>query len=147
VKSFTVTRTLNAPRELVFRAWTEPEQLTWFFNPGHPTQTPTTVDLQPGGAWRQHMVIDDETDYMTGGIYLQIVAPERLVFAFGAVGGWPELDPEHPEDGPIATVTLVEIDADTTEMTATLVVPDSHLHPHMEQGWTDTLERLVAQLA
>lgn len=147
MKSFTVTRTLNAPRETVFRAWTEPEHLTWFFNPGHPTDVPTTVDLREGGQWRQHMVIDDETDYITGGIYLEVVPPERIVFAWGAVGGWPELDPESLDDAPVATVTLTAVDAATTLMVATLAVPEARLHPAMEQGWTATLERLVAQLA
>ena len=53
MSSFTVDRVLNAPRETVYRAWTEPEHLTWFFNPGHPTDVPTTVDLRVGGQWRQ----------------------------------------------------------------------------------------------
>lgn len=147
MKTFTLTRTLDAPRETVFRAWTEPEHLTWFFNPGRPTDVPTTVDLRPGGHWRQHMVIDDETHYMTGGIYLEIVAPERIVFAFGAVGGWPELDPDDLSDAPVATITLTEIGPSTTEMSATLVVPEARLHPAMEQGWADTIDRLVRQCA
>ena len=76
MSSFTVDRVLNAPRETVYRAWTEPEHLTWFFNPGHPTDVPTTVDLRVGGQWRQHMVVDAETDYITGGIYLELVPPK-----------------------------------------------------------------------
>lgn len=142
-RTITITRILNAPREFVFRAWTEPENLTWFFNPVQTPTTPTTVELIPGGAWRQHMVIDDETEYMTGGIYLEIVPPERLVFAFGAVDGWPAIDPDSLESGVIATIILDEVDANTTEMTATIVAPESHWHPAMEAGWRQTLDRLV----
>ena len=47
-----------------------------------------------GGVWRQRMVIDEDTEYFTGGVYRGIVQDERLVFSWGgATDGWPTLDP------------------------------------------------------
>ncbi len=145
-REITLTRTLDAPRQLVFQAWTDPSHLGWFFNPDFPVDIAPTVDLVPGGAWRQHMIVNDELEYVTGGIYREIVAPERIVIAWGAVGGWPEIDPDDLDAGPVLTITLVEIDADTTELTLHAVIPEKHWHPHMRDGWNLTIDRLAAQL-
>ena len=71
-REFTLTWTLPAPPANVFRAWTDPDHLGWFYNPEQPAATdPIEVDLRVGGAWRQTMVIDPDTRYTTGGIYLE----------------------------------------------------------------------------
>lgn len=49
-REFTIVRRLEAPREVVFQAWTDPDHLHWFANPGHPPHHPTTVDLRVGGS-------------------------------------------------------------------------------------------------
>ena len=88
-----VTREFAAPRAAVFRAWTVPSELEWFLNPDQPRpDQPVEVDLRVGGAWTVPMVIDADTSYTTGGIYLEIVPDERIVFAWGAEDGWPKLD-------------------------------------------------------
>jgi uncharacterized protein YndB with AHSA1/START domain len=67
-RDFTLTWTLDAPRADVFRAWTDPDHLQWFYNPAQPTSTePIELDLRVGGVWRQRMVISDSTEYVTGG--------------------------------------------------------------------------------
>ncbi len=103
--SFTLNWVLDAPPAEVFRAWTDPEHLGWFYNSDNPIPTePIELDLRVGGAWRQLMVINRSTTYVTGGVYREIVPDEKLVLAWGATGGWPELDPDRLDDSPQVTV-------------------------------------------
>lgn len=154
-RGFTLRRLLPAPRERVFQAWTDPDLLHWFYNDSAPIPTdPIQVDLTVGGAWRQRMVVDRSTDYVTGGIYREIAPAERLAFLWGAVGGWPQIDPVFPEDNPLAIV-LLDDEADAaaaTELVFILVLPD-HLSADrvkawrdtgMRAGWSVTLDRLAA---
>jgi uncharacterized protein YndB with AHSA1/START domain len=146
--------TLEAPRSDVFRAWTDPAHLQWFYNDTQPLpEEPIEVDLRVGGAWRQRMVIDAETEYVTGGIYREIVPDERLVFTWGAVGGWPEIDPARLDDSPLVTLTFADT-ADATELTLHLVLPEAFVGTVSEtmlgligQGWPATVERLCNQIA
>ena len=61
---------------------------------------------------------------MTGGVYREIVPDEKLVLAWGATGGWPELDPDRLDDSPQVTVTLAEVDG-RTEMSVHVELPES----------------------
>ncbi len=147
-RDFTIVRHLDAPRELVFRAWTDPDHLHWFTG-AEPGEQPTTVDLRVGGAWRFHMVENAERSYVTGGIYREIVPPERLVFVFGAVDGWPPLDPTDVGDNPIVTITLNEDDGGT-EMVFHCGFPDGTSDERIQEwfalgifgGWSETVARL-----
>jgi uncharacterized protein YndB with AHSA1/START domain len=132
----------------VFRAWTDPDHLEWFTNPGYTRSHPTTVDLRVGGAWRLHMVEGEEKSYTTGGIYREIVRPDRLSFSWGAVDCWPTIDLERIDDVPFVTITLTDADG-TTEM-AVLVELAAHLTEDevrdwfatgIERGWKTTLDR------
>jgi uncharacterized protein YndB with AHSA1/START domain len=68
-RGFTLTWTLDAPPADVFRAWTDPDHLGWFYNDNNPVPTePIELDLRVGGVWRQLMVIDQSTAYVTGGV-------------------------------------------------------------------------------
>ena len=81
-REFTIVRELDAPRDLVFRAWTDPEHLTRWFGPrGFSTpRTSIATDLRPGGTWRATMVLDETgQEFPTGGFYLEVREPERLV--------------------------------------------------------------------
>jgi uncharacterized protein YndB with AHSA1/START domain len=153
--AFTLTWTLDAPPADVFRAWTDPEQLAWFYNDAMPVPAePIELDLRVGGVWRQQMVIDESTAYPTGGVYREIVRDEKLVFSWGAEGGWPELDPSRLEHSPLVTVTLAQ-KGSRTDMTVTVELPASMSEAgmpegwfgHIRHGWTDTVDRLVASLA
>jgi len=155
-RGFTLTRVLNAPRALVWRAWTDPAELVWFLNPGTgPTKEPISVDLRVGGAFRVHMIVNDQLEYMTGGVYREIVPMERLVFEWGAVDGWPLLDPARPNDAPLTTLEFAELEPGTTELTLRVSFPREMaderaaewLGSGMREGWGTTLDRLVDQLA
>ena len=66
-REFTIRRHFGASRRALYRAWTEPAHLTWFFNPDQRRpDEPIEVDLRVGGAWRLRMVLDEQTDYLTG---------------------------------------------------------------------------------
>jgi uncharacterized protein YndB with AHSA1/START domain len=152
---FTLRRVLNAPRDLVFRAWTDPAHLQWFFNPSMPRPSePIEVDLRVGGAWRVKMVVNEKLQYFTGGIYREIVPGEKLVFTWGAVDGWPEINRDHLDDCPVVTVTLNDL-GETTEMIFHVALSEQMsdeavrewLATGMRVGWSDTIDRLVTAFA
>jgi uncharacterized protein YndB with AHSA1/START domain len=154
-RDFTLTWRLDASPAEVFRAWTDPEQLDWYYNDQQPRPTePIELELRVGGVWRQVMVIDGTTSYVTGGIYREIVRDEKLAFAWGAVDGWPKLDPERLDESPLVTVTLRAAGAGT-EMSVHVELP-ACLSPEevqdwfsigVREGWRDTVDRLAAALA
>jgi uncharacterized protein YndB with AHSA1/START domain len=153
-REFTLTWTLDASPDEVFRAWTDPEQLGWFYNDSQPIpDEPIEVDLTVGGAWRQRMIIDEQTSYTTGGIYREIVPGERLVYTWGAEGGWPELDPDNLDQSPLITIVFSRA-GDGTEMTVHVELPDAFVAvtqpawlAYVETGMRETVDRLAAALA
>ncbi len=154
-REFTLTWMLDAQPTEVFRAWTDPDHLHWFYNEQQPVPAePIELDLRVGGTWRQHMVIDPTTSYFTGGVYREIVPDEKLVFAWGATGGWPELDPDRLEDSPLVTVTLTRA-RERTEMNVRVELPAGLAEDRVQEwwslgirdGWRDTVDRLAAVLA
>jgi uncharacterized protein YndB with AHSA1/START domain len=153
-REFTLSWTLDAPVAQVFRAWTDPEHLQWYYNDHQPIPSdPIEVDLRVGGVWRQRMVINEETDFVTGGVYREIVRDEKLVFNWGATDGWPELDLERPDESPLVTVSLTEVGG-RTEMTVRVQLPEGiseaqareWLSHGIREGWRDTVDRLAARL-
>ncbi len=77
-----MTRVLDAPRELVWRAWTEPEQLArWWGPPGlTPRLEAITMDVRPGGTFRLSLVNDENgSELHQTAVYREVVAPERLL--------------------------------------------------------------------
>jgi uncharacterized protein YndB with AHSA1/START domain len=152
-REFTLTWTLEASPADVFRAWTDPDHLDWFYNDEQPMPAePIELDLRVGGVWRQQMVIDETTAYATGGVYREIVPNEKLVFSWGADGGWPELDPARLDDSPLVTVVISQV-AGRTELTVHVELPDGLSGSRMpkwfdyaEQGMRDTVDRLAASL-
>ena len=152
-RSFTLTWLLDAPPESVFGAWTDPARLGWFYNDGQPIpDEPIELDLRVGGAWRQMMVIDEDTSYVTGGVYREIVSNERLVLAWGATDGWPQLDLENLDESPQVTVSLKQAKSGTkltvhVELPANL--PDDGVPgwwPLFRGGMQATVDRLAAEL-
>lgn len=152
-RGFTLTRRYSARPEQVWMAWTAPGALGWFFNPDNPVETPISLDLRVGGEWRQMMIISPEHSYMTGGLYTEIVPNRRLQFYHGARGGWPELDPERPENCPLCTMTLEAVPGGT-EMTFLVQLPDHFSETETQEwmdcgmvpGWNMTIDRMLPEL-
>jgi uncharacterized protein YndB with AHSA1/START domain len=137
----TITHILNAPRELVFKVWTDPRHLAQWWGPKGFTNPVCEIDLRPGGAILIHMCGPDGTVYPMSGVYREIVAPERLVFVSSALdkNGIPLFEV-------ITTVTFVEI-GHTTKLTmhaiASKIRPEGAPHvAGMEEGWRQSIVRL-----
>ena len=90
-RELVIKRTFDAPRELVWQAWTDPEMLKQWSAP-HGVAIPVSEgELRPGGKWRACMRTPEGKDLWLGGTYREIVPPERLVFthAWDDPGGKP----------------------------------------------------------
>lgn len=79
-REMVTTRVLNAPPELVYKAWTEPDRLAHWWGPNGFTNTIHQMDVRPGGAWRLTMHGPDGTDYPNESVFLQVMAPRLLVY-------------------------------------------------------------------
>src|SRR5580692_11665185 len=109
-----VTRVFNAPRSLVFEAWTNPKYVPqWMLGPEGWTMPVCEIDLRPGGAWHFLWRKADGTEMEMRGVYREITSPERLVSTESWGGPWPDT---------VNTLTLVEKDG-TTTATVTILYP------------------------
>src|SRR5690349_19807259 len=79
--TLTMTRVFDAPRELVFRAWTDPEQVAQWFAPRGFTVPRAVLDVRVGGTWQIDMQAPDGSAYPNKGTYLEIVPPEKIVYS------------------------------------------------------------------
>lgn len=133
-------RTYPVPRERVFRAWTEPEQLKKWFGPKNVTCTEAELDLRVGGRYR-FTLEEPEGKHIAVGEYVEISAPERLVFTWK----WEHSPAESPE-------TLVTVEflpkGDGTEMVLTHErFPAADVRDLHNEGWTSSFECLADLLA
>jgi uncharacterized protein YndB with AHSA1/START domain len=85
-REIVITRLIDAPRELVFRAWTDSKQVGKWWGPTGFTTTTHEIDIKPGGAWRFIMHGPDGTDWDNEILYREVVKPERLVYDHGDPG-------------------------------------------------------------
>ncbi|MFI5381028.1 MAG: SRPBCC domain-containing protein [Tepidisphaerales bacterium] len=85
-REFALTRVFDAPRERVFKAWTEPERLAEWWGPKGFTMRVCKLDLRPGGVFHYCMRAPDGRDMWGKFVYREIVAPERLVFVVSFAG-------------------------------------------------------------
>jgi uncharacterized protein YndB with AHSA1/START domain len=141
-----LTRVFDAPRELVFKVWTDPKHVARWWGPHRFTNPVCELDLRPGGALLIHMRGPDGTVYPMTGVYQEIVPPERLVFTSGALDS----------DGNsmfevLTTVTFAEEGGQTKQiLRARVIKRTAQAAPYlagMEAGWTQSLERLAAYIA
>jgi len=139
-REFTITRVFNAPRELVFKAWTDPARLAAWYGP-RGLSTPIDrieLDVRPGGRWRACMVRDDNgIEFPSHGEYREVVEPERLVFTW-------ELDRSGGES--LITITFAD-HGDKTEMTfhqTGFATGDESMS--VEDGWLRSIDRLTEHL-
>ena len=114
-EGITIVRIFDAPRELVFKAWTEPQRFaTWFGENGSSVPLETiAMDARPGGAWSLIMLYGpDRTELPFAGHFREVVEPERVVMTL--------TDSSHPDDENVEVLTVVLRDlGDRTEMTFT----------------------------
>ena len=141
-RDFTLTRLLKAPRDLVFRAFVEPDLMRHWWVPRGFTMLSCTLDLREGGTWRMTIRSDDTGTVQTEvGVYREIRPPERLVFTHAWVRANGTLT--HPT---VVTTTFTERSAKTEvsfrqEDFATVASCLSH-----EDGWSVSLDQLVGYM-
>ena len=78
-REIVTTRVFDAPRELVFKAWTDPDHLAKWWGPKGFTNTFQEFDMRPGGVWRFIMHGPDGVDYKNKSVFVEVVKPERIV--------------------------------------------------------------------
>ncbi len=79
-REIVTTRVFDAPREVVFQAWTNPDRLAQWWGPKDFTNTFQEFDMKPGGTWRFVMHGPDGVDYKNESVFVEVVRPERIVF-------------------------------------------------------------------
>lgn len=139
-----LTRTFDAPRILVWRAWTLPEMRIHWMGPVEWPMVSGTNDLRVGGEWRACLrSVETGEDLWQGGHYREIVEPERLVFTFK----WDESHEDGPPADTLVTIELHETADGRTRMDFTHegLKSDRSLTGH-EYGWNSTLDRLETWL-
>ena len=142
-----ITRVFDAPRALVWKAWTDPKMMAQWFGPRDFTNPVVELDVRVGGALRIVMRGPNGGEYPMKGVFREVVAPERLVFSNIGV----DKDGNHLLEGE-TTVTFAEQGGKTTLTLKThavgLVPIAKQMLAGMEAGWTqsiDKLEELVAR--
>jgi len=141
-----ITRVFDAPRELVWKAWTDPKHLAQWWGPEGFTNPICEIDIRAGGAMRIVMRGPDGVDYPMGGVFREIVKPERLVFTAFA---------EDQEGNPLleqhTVITFTDLGGKTrltVNASAVGVAPIAAQYLQgMEAGWTQSIDRLEKLLA
>lgn len=137
-----VTRVVDAPRRLVWEAWTKPEHVPhWMLGPEGWTMPVCEIDLRPGGAWHFVWRRSDGTEMGMRGVYREIKPPERLVSTESWGGDWPET---------LNTLVLTEEHGKTT-ITCTILYPskearDAATQTGMKDGMAISFDRLSEYL-
>ena len=148
-RELVLTRLIDAPREKLYRAWTDAELLKRWFAPKPWTTPHAELDVRPGGASLVVMRSPGGNDMPCPGVYLEVVPNQRLVFTDAYTSAW------QPSQKPFMTVILTfEDEGGKTRYTARVrhwTVADREAHEKMgfHGGWglcTDQLAALVAKL-
>jgi uncharacterized protein YndB with AHSA1/START domain len=139
-REITATRVFNAPRDLVWKAWTDPKHIAEWWGPKGFTNTIHQMDVRPGGVWQFIMHGPDGTDYQNKIIYREIVKPERIAYSHVS--------------GPLfeAAVTFAA-EGEKTRVTVTMLFESAELRDRVAkeygavEGLQQTLGRLEEQLS
>ena len=140
-RTITLTRIYDAPRELVWRAWTEAEHLARWFGPKYFSSSVPELDVRVGGALRIVMHGPDGNDYPMKGVFREVTPPSRLVFSNIAIDN----DGNHLLEG--ETTVILEEDGGRTKLTlhahAKGLVPLApQMLAGMEAGWSQSLDKM-----
>jgi uncharacterized protein YndB with AHSA1/START domain len=133
-----ITRVFDAPRELVFEAWSDPEHFRKWFPPADLTMPVCEMDFRAGGAFRATMRTPDGIDFADDGVFREIVRPERIVWTWYLRHLKPNIEIQ-------TAITFAEW-GKKTQVTVRQTFLKSAPPPGVREGWTSTLEKLAALL-
>lgn len=137
-------RIVDVPRELVWKAWTQPEHLVKWFTPAPWTTVDCEIDLRPGGQFRTVMRSPEGQEFPGAGCYLEIIENEKLVWTDALAPGY------RPSSNPFFTAILtLEPHGNGTKYTARALHKDEadrkkHEEMGFMHGWSAALDQLVA---
>jgi uncharacterized protein YndB with AHSA1/START domain len=147
-----ITRIFDAPRELVWKAWTEPERFMRWWGPKDYTSPRCDIDLRVGGRYFACMRSPEGRDYYSTGEYREIIALERLVYTdnfadadgnivapsyYGMAGDYDET---------LVTVTFEARDGKTAMTLTHAGLPAGDMRDMTGQGWNESLDKLAESL-
>lgn len=144
----TITRVLDAPRDLVFRVWTRPEHLVRWWGPSGFTLPQCKMDLRPGGAFHYIMRSGEEgcsgshppnTEHRLRGVFREIKPPERLVFTWA----WEDENGQLGHET-LVTVTMTEQGSKTKLTLHQAVFESVTSRDAHNTGWSECMVRLTA---
>lgn len=141
-REIVMIRAFDAPRDLVFRAWTQPEHVRQWWGS---TMLLCEADVRPGGSWRYVTTARDGTEVPSTGVYQEVAPPERVVHT-----DIYDVEPFNRGDPAVTTISFTEQDRRTL-VTQTTVYPskeirDFVLQTGMETGAGESLDRLAELL-
>ena len=142
-KELVLDRLIDAPRDKVYRCWTEPDLIKQWFAPKPWTTPKVEIDVRPGGASTVTMADPEGNEYPNPGIYLEVVPDEKLVFTDSYSEGW------KPAAEPFMTAILLLADAPDGGTSYTAIArhrnPDAR-KTHEDMGFADGWGTVATQL-
>ncbi|HEY3251392.1 MAG TPA: SRPBCC domain-containing protein [Ignavibacteria bacterium] len=148
-----ITRIFDAPRELVWKAWTEPEHFKRWWGPKNFTAPSSKMDLRAGGKYLHCMRSPDGKDFWSTGVYREIVKPEKIVytdsFADEKGNAVPASHYGMPEDFPtemVVTVTFEELEGKTKMTLVHSGMPKGEMCEMASGGWNQSFDKLAETL-
>ena len=153
-RALVIERVFDAPRELVWKAWTEPKHLMRWWGPKVFTAPFCKIDLRVGGTFGYCMRSPEGKDYWGTGVYREIVPPERLVYtdSFADEKGnvvpatYYGMNPDMPLEM-LVTVTFEEHQGKTKLTLRHVGIPAGADRDGAQQGWSESFEKLAEYLA
>ena len=148
-------RIFNAPRELVFKAWSDPEQVTKWWGPAHFTAPVIKMDFRVGGKYHFCMHSPDGQDFWSTGVYKEIVAPERIVCTDSFAdpegnivsGAYYGMDADAMPLELLVTLTFEQLPDGKTKMTLRHEgVAPGEMAEMTKAGWSTSFDKLDASL-
>ena len=134
-----ITRTFDAPRDLLFRVYIDPESMPKWLGPERLAMTNHKMEVRPGGEWRSTHSEPDGTEYGFRGVYHDVVAPDRIVgtFEFEGMPGHVSLDTATFEEaGGKTTLTIKSVFQSVEDR-------DGMVQSGMESGMSESMDRLA----
>jgi uncharacterized protein YndB with AHSA1/START domain len=145
-----ITRVFNAPRELVWKAWTEPEHLMRWWGPKNFTSPVCRIDLRVGGTYLSCMRSADGKDYWSTGVYHEIIPLERIIctdsFADESGNIVPASHYGMKEDFPmtmLVTVTFEDLKGATKMTLRHAGLPAGTMTDMTSAGWNESFDKLA----
>ena len=148
-----VTRIFDAPRELIWKAWTDPEHFMRWWGPKDFTAPFCTMDFREGGKYLYSMRSPEGRDYWSTGVYLEIVPLERIVYSdsFSDAEGnvVPATYYDMGTDFPLETIVTVTFEDQAGKTKMTLIhagMPAGQMKEMTGAGWNESFDKLAESL-